>query len=352
MSFHNAPVTKGVMLFLGISSLTAAIFDVKHYFHIQLVPHIARDHQYWRLLTHHLIFGNSSELLLAMVLLFNVGVNIERTFSSRKYGSFLIISGLLSTLLTFSTLLLTNRFGLNYLPPAPVAIIFAIMYQHYRIVPISYTFRISVFSISNKAFQYFLAYLLAISDPPGTLVTCAIGLITGQIYRSDIVNLKNYRISPRIERLCRRFLLPLIGSTKPPRYSNRALPNAFAPNTAYRRDQTASPANPPQDLDGNVAASATGDGIATTATMTTTSTGGDVADATRTSRRQPSAMSEWVDELTGRRGGQGLRLPTDEEISTLTGMFPALPREQVVSALQRSQDIQAAADSLLSHLPE
>ncbi|KAG8890495.1 hypothetical protein FRB98_007842 [Tulasnella sp. 332] len=271
-----------------------------------------------------------------MVLLFNVGINIERTFGSRKYGSFLIVSGLLSTLLTFLTLLLTSRFGLNYLPPAPVAIILAIMYQHYRVVPISYTFRISVFNVSNKAFQYFLAYLLAISDPPGTLVTCIIGLVTGQIYRSDIVSLKNYRVSSRFERFCVRFILPLIGTTRAPRYSNRALPNDYAPNAAYRRDQATSAASP-EDIDDRAAAAA-----ATTGTAT-----GASGDTTTPARRQPSAMSEWVDELTGRRGGQGLRVPTDEEISTLTGMFPGLPREQVVSALQRSQDIQTAADALL-----
>lgn len=154
-------------------------------------------------------------------------------------------------------------------------------------------------------------------------MTCTIGLVTGQIYRSDIFNLKNYRVSVRFERFCARFILPLIGTTRAPRYSNRALPNDFVPSAAYRRDQTTSAASP-EDLDGSAAADA--------ATAAATDAGGNAAT---TARRQPSAMSEWVDELTGRRGGQGLRVPTDEEISTLTGMFPGLPREQVVSALQR-----------------
>jgi hypothetical protein len=62
MSFAHAPVSKGwfgqrervnfgltlslgMMIGFGISSLLAAIFDVRHYFHLQLVPHISRDHQ-------------------------------------------------------------------------------------------------------------------------------------------------------------------------------------------------------------------------------------------------------------------------------------------------------------------
>ena len=50
-----------------------------------------------------------------------------------------------------------------------------------------------------------------------------------------------------------------------------------------------------------------------------------------------SVMREWVDELTGRtdRANSGLRVPSDEEITTLTGIFPDVAREVVIAALQR-----------------
>lgn len=86
----------------GLASLMVAIFDVKHYFHLQviprltynqimltirqLVPHLSRDHQYWRLLTHHLVYANSSELFIWELLLYNVGVSVERSFGSAKYA--------------------------------------------------------------------------------------------------------------------------------------------------------------------------------------------------------------------------------------------------------------------------
>ena len=42
--------------------------------------------QYWRLLTHHLACTNSSVLLLTELLLYNVGINIERQFGSVKFA--------------------------------------------------------------------------------------------------------------------------------------------------------------------------------------------------------------------------------------------------------------------------
>jgi len=74
------------MMALAVSSTLVAIFDVKHNFHFQLVPHISRDHQYWRLLVHHSAFSNSSELFLWELILYSIGVSIERQFGGVKYA--------------------------------------------------------------------------------------------------------------------------------------------------------------------------------------------------------------------------------------------------------------------------
>jgi hypothetical protein len=52
---------------------------------------------------------------------------------------------------------------------------------------------------------------------------------------------------------------------------------------------------------------------------------------------EPSVMREWVNELTGRvdRASTGIRVPTEEEISQLMGIFPDLQRDVIVAALQR-----------------
>lgn len=67
-------------------TVLAAASSRTYLFDVPLSPHLTRDHQLWRLLSHHLAFANSSELFLATILLFNTSVPVERTFGSRKYG--------------------------------------------------------------------------------------------------------------------------------------------------------------------------------------------------------------------------------------------------------------------------
>jgi hypothetical protein len=50
-----------------------------------------------------------------------------------------------------------------------------------------------------------------------------------------------------------------------------------------------------------------------------------------TNRR--SVIGQWVSELTGTPAG--VRVPTSEEITQLSSMFPDAPRERVIRALQR-----------------
>ncbi|KAG7447632.1 uncharacterized protein BT62DRAFT_785242 [Guyanagaster necrorhizus] len=59
-----------------------------------------------------------------------------------------------------------------------------------------------------------------------------------------------------------------------------------------------------------------------------------------------SSMREWVTQLTP--ATPGVRAPPEEEIVQVTNMFPDLSREAVVGALQRSPNVTAAVDTLLS----
>lgn len=152
-----------------------------------------------------------------------------------------------------------------------------------------------------------------------------IGLLTGQIYRSDIAGLNTYRFSPSLVRFSRRYLLPLVGSLRAPKRSNRALPDSLGegpltPDALQPNDEVVTTArNPPP--------------------------------APRPATRQlpteepnaPSVMREWVNELTGRtdQASTGLRVPSDTEITHVTSMFPSLDRAVVVAALQRRQESKA-----------
>ncbi|KAF9006730.1 hypothetical protein BDQ17DRAFT_1352282 [Cyathus striatus] len=326
MSFEHASVTKGLMVTTALSSILAGVFDVKHYFHVQFSPHISRHHQYWRLAAHHLVFPNSSDLFLGELLLFNVGVPVERQFGSVKYASFAVVSLLMSTLLEFVALLLFHRVGLNYFALGPAALIFSILYQYSRIIPSTYKFRVFGLSLSNKSMFYFLALQMVISRLPGSAAVATIGILTGQIYRSDLANLKSYRLPPSVIRISSDYILPLLGSLRPPRRSNRALPE----ESRARTDSAAQ-----------------NEEVITTASTTVSAAGNRDVDDMASSGGGTSIMREWVQGLTGRRDTAGIRVPTEAEITQVTSMFPSLDRDVVVGALQRSRNTEAAVETLL-----
>ncbi|KAI5828491.1 hypothetical protein K523DRAFT_307149 [Schizophyllum commune Tattone D] len=319
MSFEHAPVTKGLICTSALTSIAVGLFDVKHYFHLQLVPHISRDHQqYWRLGAHHLAFTSSTDLFIAVLLFFYVGVEVERQFGSIKYGSFALVATLISTLLEFSALLLFNRLGLNFIPGGPIALVFAVLYQYSRVIPSVYRFRVFGITLSNKSFVYLLALQLAVSTLPGSAAAAAIiGVLSGQLYRSDLIGFNAYRVSPPTIRFCSTYLQPLLGSSRPPRRTNLALPEAPAEEPVSTARTIQSGLTGTQDA-------FTGDQGIRTSMQSVRTSGGAV-------------MREFVSGLTGRadRDRVGVRIPPESEVVQLTTMFPDLGRDVVVGTLQR-----------------
>lgn len=85
MSFTSTPVTRALVVGLFASSITASLFDVKHYFYISIGTHIFGYRQIWRFLTYQLCYTNSSEVLFAAMVLYNARV-VEQRWGSRKFA--------------------------------------------------------------------------------------------------------------------------------------------------------------------------------------------------------------------------------------------------------------------------
>jgi len=83
--FANAPVSRSLAYGIVAASILASILDVKHYFYIQVDPHLWRYHQLWRIFTYQLCYTNSTEVLFATMTIYNMRV-IERLWGSRKYA--------------------------------------------------------------------------------------------------------------------------------------------------------------------------------------------------------------------------------------------------------------------------
>lgn len=157
-----------------------------------------------------------------------------------------------------------------------------------------------------------------------------IGVIVGQLYRSEIANFNTYRLPLSVVTFSRRYLLPLIGSLRGPRRLTRAFPeDSRAANAqpaglaALGTDEVVTTSRRNDQVQANLTRSRNSDGAPGLA---------DGSSGTRS-----SVMREWVDELTGRmdRANPGIRIPNESEISQLTSMFPTVEREVVVGALQR-----------------
>jgi len=83
--FTDAPVTRSLVYGIVAASILASVTDTKHYFYIQVDPHLWRYHQIWRILTYQLCYTNSTEVLFAGMTVYNMRV-IERLWGSRKYA--------------------------------------------------------------------------------------------------------------------------------------------------------------------------------------------------------------------------------------------------------------------------
>ncbi|KIR24945.1 hypothetical protein I309_06229 [Cryptococcus deuterogattii LA55] len=359
---HHASVTKAMMMLLGVTTLAASLLDIKPYLHLQFVPHMTKYHQYWRILSHPFAFANSAELLMGEVLLYGAGVYTERAFGSRKYASFILISSVISTILACAVIVLLHPFGIKSIPGGPYGVIFSILWQRYRMVPPLYQFNLFGIHISQKFFQWIFALQLMLSVPPSSILISLCGLLSGYIYRTDIMfpipsfsprsrrffvrqPLKTYRIPLSIYNLFGRIFGPFIGVSAPPRRSDRVLPGQI---NERRGIMAGLPA-------GVAAVGGAGAGAEGTPRPSLRSLlAGRIAAESRTQTPGPNAinggeegdderegepgstraaMGEWVSGMTGRSGA---RAPTEDEIRTLSAMFPNLSRETIVRALQRN----------------
>ncbi|WVF72334.1 hypothetical protein IAT40_007147 [Kwoniella sp. CBS 6097] len=243
--FQHAGVTKGMMIMLGLTTLSASLLDIKPYLHLQLVPHITKYHQIWRIAIHPFAFANSTELVLGELLLYNAGTSVERAFGSRKYASFILVSSLLSTLLASIIIILLHSIGLNSIPAGPYGVIFSLLWQQYRIFPSLYHFRVLGIEFSSKAFHWIMASQLILSNPPSSILISLCGLAAGYIYRTDTLfplpslsisrrrlltrrSLKSYRIPLSLHLLLARLFSPLAEGSHAPRRSQRVLPGQSA----------------------------------------------------------------------------------------------------------------------------
>ncbi|ORZ00393.1 hypothetical protein BCR43DRAFT_139697 [Syncephalastrum racemosum] len=313
--FYNASTTKFLMLFVGASSLLAAIFNQKPFFHLQLHPHITIHHQFWRLLTSHCAFTNSGELFFGLLLLYTMRV-IERQYGYAKYTAFVFLSLVMSTLLELGALVSGARLGLRSIPGGPYALLFSMMYQYHRLIPVTYRFRIFGFTMSSKMFTYALALQIFASQGFATMTPCVCGLLAGALYRSDIMGIKQWRFPRLMRSAAHHYIAPSLASAPIARSTN-TLPN-----------ETSGVSN----------------ALETLATTGLRNRRQPVATA---ARANTSTVREYIDTFTSE--GSDLEPPSEEDTVILRTMFPDHPPESITRALSSAHNnLNRAVEIMLS----
>ncbi|KAI4129150.1 MAG: hypothetical protein LQ338_002385 [Usnochroma carphineum] len=193
--FTAAPVSKYVFFGIIVFSILVSITDTKYLYHIQLVPHLWRYQQYWRLLIWQSCYNNSTELLFGVMAIYHLRI-IERLWGSRKFASFLLTSLPLCLLIPPVILAVLHPLSfstLNILPAGPTPLIFALLAQYYATIPTVYKYRLRISStssdaltFSDKSLVYLLAIQLAVSSLPGSVICAATGWFIGIAWRRDI----------------------------------------------------------------------------------------------------------------------------------------------------------------------
>ncbi|KAH8594802.1 hypothetical protein B0O99DRAFT_545333 [Bisporella sp. PMI_857] len=200
--FTDAPVSRSLVYGIVAVSILVSITDLKHYFYIQIDPHIWRYHQLWRIGIYQLCYTNSTEVLFSAMTLYNMRV-IERLWGSRKYASFVFLSFCITTIIPPFLLGLFIRplsFNtLNYLPAGSTSLIFAILAQYHAAIPHIYKYRLATsaappatepftgITFSDKSYTYLPALQLSLSQFPGSFLCAVVGWVVGYSWRNAVL---------------------------------------------------------------------------------------------------------------------------------------------------------------------
>ncbi|CAO3662286.1 unnamed protein product [Rhizopus stolonifer] len=289
-------------------SVSASILGLNPYFHLQLTPHITTQYQFWRVFTSHIAFNNSGDFLFGTLLLYMLRV-IERHYGTAKYAAFLFVTFIISTLLELSTLIVGKGIGLESIQGGPYALISSSLYQYYRIIPVTYRFRIFGFVMTDKLFMYVMASQLAFSNWIQTLVPMLCGLLAGMLYRTDVGNIKQWRFPIFLQSLTKIVINPFFMTSPNPRSSATI------------------PVQRPMVTNLGLVDSLLASGLAS-------GNGTENEDNTNRPVGRSSTVREYLDTITNRDvAGSDLEPPSPEYTRILMTMFPDHPRETITRAL-------------------
>lgn len=131
VAYENAPIVQSlsiltIILSYTMSSSSSIYLDAEMTFeHIQL----------WRVVTSQLIFRNTMQAIVGLILLYSCR-EFERQMGSKKFAAFLVFSYFATIILLLSITTLSYLFGFYYIPsPGPFFVIYSLIAFYYFHIP-------------------------------------------------------------------------------------------------------------------------------------------------------------------------------------------------------------------------
>lgn len=128
--YANAPVSKGIAIVTMVASLASISSKSAVTLHLR---------NPWRALIYQSAFGSAGELFVGLFLLFQLR-QFERHWGSRRFGSFVAMTGAASASISLSALSIlkdNTSIRISSVPGGPYPLIFASLVQYYFDIPVS-----------------------------------------------------------------------------------------------------------------------------------------------------------------------------------------------------------------------
>ncbi|KAJ2744024.1 hypothetical protein GGI20_003295 [Coemansia sp. BCRC 34301] len=188
----GAPATKLWMAGMSLASALAGAFGWRDALRLEFLPS-----QSWRLVSSLSGFPTLPKVVAGLLLLYQMRA-VERMLGTRRFASFLVVSGIVGQTLLVLAMALTR---ISVVAGGPYVMLFACVQQFYVLVPPSYA-RVMGIAVTDKWPAYATAaYLMAPSM--AVLLPAVAGVAAGLVYGADVAGLKCWRLPAWIEDMAR-----------------------------------------------------------------------------------------------------------------------------------------------------
>lgn len=185
---------------------------------------IQRPH-FLRVIASTLAFSSMPELIFGLYLLYYFRL-FERQIGSNKYSVFVLFSISASLLFEVLALVFLRDKASGALASGPYGLIFASFVPFLCDIPISSQFRVFGVPFSDKSFIYMAGIQLFLSSWKRSVLPTICGLLTGFLYRLNVLGVRKFKIPRFVASLIGRLSLSAPRSSSPRVNLRRSLPTS------------------------------------------------------------------------------------------------------------------------------